>query len=78
MKSLDIDDTFEDYMRKVNPSVEQHSVQYRESRRCFFAGMWLAMQHMLQVAEELSENKAMIEIAQQLKQFRDRVKKDAD
>ena len=38
MDPLDLDDAFEDLMRKANPTVAQHSVQYRESRRMFFSG----------------------------------------
>jgi hypothetical protein len=81
MKSLDIDDEFDDYMRKVAPDVEQHSVQYRESRRCFYGGACVVLMHIMQVASDLPENEAEIEIAQledQLAEFSDRVKRDAD
>jgi hypothetical protein len=81
MKSLDADDAFEGYMRKVNPDVAQHTPQYRESRRCFMAGMWQALQHMLWVSAEWPEADAMKEIAQledQLAQFKERVKQDKD
>jgi hypothetical protein len=81
MKSLDIDDAFEDYMRAVNPSVQQESAQYRESRRCFMSGMWMTLQHMMRVSSDLTESAAMREIAQleaQLKQFKARVKDDKD
>jgi len=81
MKSLDADDAFAGYMHKVNPDVALHSVQYRESRRCFMAGMWQTLQHMLWVSTEWPEADAMKEIAQledQLAQFKERVKQDKD
>jgi len=61
--------------------VQQQSTQYRESRRCFMAGMWLTLQHMKRVSSDLSEVEAMIAIAKievQLKQFNERVKHDKD
>jgi hypothetical protein len=40
MKPLyDIDDAFEEFMRKANPGVREASVQYAESRRVFMAGI---------------------------------------
>jgi hypothetical protein len=81
MNSLDIDDAFESYMHAVNPTVQRESAQYRESRRCFMAGMWQTLQHMMRVSSDLTESEAMREIAQledQLKQFNDRVKHDKD
>jgi len=81
MTPLDIDDAFDGYMRTVNPSVAQHTAQYRESRRCFMAGMWQALQHMLRVSAELPEAEAMAEIAQleaQLVAFKQRVAQERD
>ena len=34
---IDIDDEFEDFMRKIHPTVGAHTAQYRESRRVWFA-----------------------------------------
>lgn len=81
MKSLDIDDAFEGYMRATNPGVAQHSSQYRESRRCFMAGMWQTLQHMLRVSAELPEAEAMRQIGlleNQLMVFKQRVTQDKD
>jgi hypothetical protein len=81
MKSLDIDDAFDAYMRAANPDVSWCSTQYRESRRCFMAGMYLMLEHTLHVASELPEDKAEVEIAQiedQLVQFKERVEQDKD
>lgn len=80
MTPLDIDDAFDGYMRATNPSVAQHTAQYRESRRCFMAGMWQALQHMLGVAA-LPDAEAEAELArveQQLRQFKQRVAQDKD
>jgi hypothetical protein len=38
MKAFDLDDEFEEFMRKVNATVPQYSGQYKESRRVFMAG----------------------------------------
>jgi hypothetical protein len=38
MKAFDLDDEFEEFMQKVNPTVDPTSVQYKESRRVFMAG----------------------------------------
>ena len=35
---IDLDDAFEDWMRKWYPTVREHDVQYQETRRAFFAG----------------------------------------
>lgn len=78
---MDIDDTFDKFMRVVNPSVEQHSAQYRESRRVFFAGMWALLQHMLKVSYALPEEVAMRDVAhieEQLLQFKKRASEDKD
>jgi hypothetical protein len=80
MTPLDIDDAFDDYMRAVNPSVAQQTAQYRESRRCFMAGMWQALQHMLSVAA-LPDAAAEAELARlqaQLVQFKHRVAQERD
>jgi hypothetical protein len=81
MTPLDIDDAFDGYMRATNPSVAQHTPQYRESRRCFMAGMWQMLQHMLRVAELLNDEGAERELARvedQLVQFKQRVAQDKD
>lgn len=37
--SFDIDDAFEEFMRKANPRVPETATQYLESRRVFYAGI---------------------------------------
>jgi hypothetical protein len=68
-------------MRATNPSVPQHSAQYRESRRCFMAGMWQTLQHVLRVADVLAEEDAYRELScveAQLVAFKERVRQDKD
>jgi hypothetical protein len=77
---LDLDDVFDDYMRKVNPEVVQHSTQYRESRRAFFAGAAALYYHLLALTSR-SEEFAMAELQQvekQLTDFKTRVVEEKD
>jgi hypothetical protein len=37
--AFDVDDEFEDFMRRCYPAVKEHDKQYTESRRIFLAGM---------------------------------------
>ena len=77
MEKLDLDDAFDAYMRKVNATIPQHSAQYKESRRVFFAGAALMYYHMIEVSDSLTEAAAMAHLADlgdQLKDFYDRVK----
>jgi hypothetical protein len=74
---LDIDDVFEDFMRKVNPSVAEHSVQYKESRRCFFAGCAAVFYNTIALTT-IPEPDAMQELTSidnQLTEFQERLKK---
>jgi hypothetical protein len=50
MEPLDLDDAFDDFMRKVNPAVQKHEEQYRESRRVFFAGAAVLFFRMVDLA----------------------------
>lgn len=81
MEPLDLDDAFEDLMRKANPTVKQHSVQYRESRRMFFSGAASIFMHLLQVAT-LPEREAETQLGQIEKQieefFKDRLAHEKD
>jgi hypothetical protein len=74
---FDLDDQFEDFMRKACPDVEEFSVQYKESRRVFAAGcaamyFWVAFE-----LSELPEDEGVIELeklrAQLLEFFKDRL-----
>ena len=76
MISLDIDDEFESYMRKANPLVRETSVQYRESRRVFFAGCASMYSFLLNELTALPEDQATKElsnISEQLKEFAKRI-----
>jgi hypothetical protein len=78
---LDLDDAFDDFMRKVNPSVERHEVQYRESRRCFFAGAALVFFHMAHSTSLWGDDKALEElqkVERQLREFALLVKGERD
>jgi len=73
----DIDDAFEDFMRRANPDVPEHATQYKESRRVFFAGI-CSMYYFLMSNEfqGLDENQALAEVADidlQLQAFKNRV-----
>lgn len=77
MSQLNIEREFEKYMRKVNPGVYEQSVQYKESRRVFFAGVAALHFHLtgpeflhmreMECVDELSR------IEKQLMEFKNRV-----
>jgi hypothetical protein len=78
MTPIDIDDEFEDFMRKSYGYVAPR--QYRESRRVFFAGVALMYYHSLSLAE-LREEIGIAELKQigeQLTGFNKQVKQDKD
>jgi hypothetical protein len=80
MSEFDVDDAFEDFMRAVNPEVAQYSVQYRESRRAFFAGAAVIYYHLLSLSE-CSDKVAMARMRQiddQLMNFKTRLVEDKD
>lgn len=79
-ESLDLDDVFESYMRKVNPGVPQHSAQFKESRRIWFASAAAIHFHLLAMTE-LSDDEGLAELKKielQLLEFKTRVKDDRD
>jgi hypothetical protein len=82
MNSVDIDDAFDDYMHSTNPDVLPHSLQYRESRRCFFAGALVMFNATLNVAKasitEIEGERELEKLLRQLNEFSDRVKDDRD
>lgn len=59
---FDIEDEFDTYMRKVAPSVQQHDVQYRESRRAFVVGARRLYIYMTQGVVQLSDSDAEKEL----------------
>ena len=82
MKSLDIDDAFDDYMRNTNPDVPQYSSQYKESRRCFFAGALVMFTATLNAARasitEIEGVRELEKLQRQLHEFSERVKDEKD
>jgi hypothetical protein len=79
---IDIDDEFDGYMRSTNPEVPQHSPQWKESKRCFFAGALVMFTATLNAARaSLTEDQGVDEIDalhRQLKEFSERVRTDRD
>lgn len=77
---IEIEDEFEDYMRKTNPRLPAHSTQYRESRRVFFAGaasMFAFLCSLTQLPDE--EGIRRLETMRgQLKEFAKRVGEERD
>jgi hypothetical protein len=82
VNSVDIDDAFDDYMRSTNPDVAQHSLQYKESRRCFFAGALIMFTATLNAARssitEIEGERELEKLQKQLHEFSERVKDDRD
>lgn len=62
LNPLDLDDAFDDYMRRVAPTVPQASMQWRESRRAFVAGMRRVYVYMTQEVVTLSDDAAEKEL----------------
>jgi len=77
---LDLDDAFESYMRKVNPTVAETSTQYRESRRVWFAAVAVIYYYLLSVTTLPEDDaiKLLAKIEKQLREFKTRVEKDRD
>jgi hypothetical protein len=80
IEPLDIDDAFEEFMRKVNPSIPQHSPQYRESRRVWFAGVASLNHHLIALTSESEDFGAreLQSISRQLLEFNHRVAEGRD
>jgi len=80
MKSLDLDDAFEDLMRKANPDVPEYSTQYHESRCMFFCGAVIT--HMWKNMLVLSDDAAEAELKKVENQidefFNERLPRDKD
>jgi hypothetical protein len=68
--SFDLEDEFDNYMRQVAPSVQQHEVQYRESRRAFIAGARRLYLHMTRDVVQLSDSDAEKELQRLDKEMR--------
>lgn len=79
--AFDLDDAFEDLMRRVNPDVPQHGIQYKESRRMFYAGAAAVFFRTLELTA-LEDDKAEEQLANLQKQleefFKDRVAHEKD
>jgi hypothetical protein len=79
----DLDDAFDDFMRNTNPGVPEYSLQYKESRRCFFAGAVVMFYMTLNAARaslgDMDKGVSEIDrVKKQLDDFADRVKGDFD
>jgi hypothetical protein len=70
VQSFDFEDAFDEYMRKVAPSVPEHAVQYRECRRAFIAGARRIYVHMTQGVVQLSDADAEKELRRLDKEMR--------
>jgi hypothetical protein len=75
---LDLDDEFDGFMRKANPTVPQHSAQWQESRRVWYAGVALLFYHLLTLTTYSDDVSAreLEQIKQQLLAFKKRVTED--
>lgn len=78
---MDLDDAFEALMREAAPHVGAYTVQYRESRRMFYAGAAAVFFHALELTN-LPEDQAEEHLSGLQKQieefFKERVAKDKD
>jgi hypothetical protein len=79
-ESLDLDDAFENYMRKVNPTVEQHEAQFKESRRVWFAGAAVMHFHLIAMTMLSDDDglKELMQLEKQLMEFKQRVSEGRD
>jgi hypothetical protein len=68
---FDLDDEFEDFMRKACPEVKEYSVQYRESRRVFAAGCAAMYYFCAFEVSELPEDEAVKELEKLRAQLRE-------
>lgn len=78
---IDLDDVFEEFMRKVNPAVQQHEAQYKESRRVWFAACAALFHHMAFSVPTVSDAdgiKEFMSINRQLLAFKKRVAEHKD
>jgi hypothetical protein len=77
MKPYDIDDEFEDFMRRVQPDLPETSVQHKESRRVFFAGVcslyYFLMSNDFQSLPDQQALEECARIDKQLMEFKDLV-----
>lgn len=65
---MDLDDAFEDLMRRAYPDVQTTDVQYRESRRVFYAGAAAVFFYTLELTA-LSDDEAEIRLGNLQKQI---------
>jgi hypothetical protein len=78
---IDLDDEFEELMRKSQPGVPIYTTQYRESRRVFYAGaaaMFLGTMRLATLPDDQAEE-GMSDLQKQLEAFfHDRLPNDRD
>jgi hypothetical protein len=78
---LDIDDAFAEFMRIANPRVEEHSTQYRESRRVWVAAMFQLFRFMTVEVVKLSDEEGEVQLTrfhEALREYRRRISEDKD
>lgn len=79
---FDLDDAFDDLMRRAYPDVPQYTVQYIESRRIFYAGAAAIFYHTTMSLASLSDDEAEAGLADVQKQidgfFKERIPHDKD
>lgn len=59
---LDLDDSYEDYMRRVAADVPHTSTQYKECRRVWVAAMRRIFVHITESVATLSEEDGVLEL----------------
>ena len=76
--NLDLDDAFENFMRKVHAGLPETSVQWNECRRVFFCGveqMFSLCMQLTALPDDEAE-KGLANIQQQLRNFAQRLLED--
>lgn len=76
---FNIEQSFEGLMQKANPDVQKDSVQYKESRRMFYAGVAALFGHMVELTAlpDALGFESLDDIKEQLAKFQKRIGVDA-
>jgi hypothetical protein len=78
---VDIDDEFENFWRKVYPTVPKTTTQYRESKRIWFCATDVLYIFMVATIPKMSDAKAeeqLRNLRAQLKEFAQQIAEDKD
>lgn len=79
--TFELDDQFEELMRRAYPKVEQTENQWHESRRVFFAGAATMVHELSKIAELEDEDeitKRLNQIRHQLREFVVEIKREEE